>query len=450
MTVPDSFSPTSAMKDEAQRGLDWRNEFNRGGTEVGVARARDIVNGRALSLDTVKRMASYFARHEVDKQGQGWSPDEEGYPSAGRIAWALWGGDPGRRWALAIITESEGRSDDPQENYRMDVNEETRDMEDSVYPLSPRQNAQYDADEQLVEVFGKYDQGNGPDGAHYVAASPFAGDGLVCSSCAFYEGPRGCEIVDGDIDPSGICKRWVIPAELLTAGDPAPADMPADGGPRAHITPVETRKVNGRDVEFRMMTAPLQIEERAVDTAGPVKFVGYAAVFDSPSERLWDPRHGEFVETISRSAFNRTLAAKREVRMYVNHNSDMVLSSTRSGTLTLSVDERGLRVESDLPDTSYARDLEALMRSGVVDSMSFGFSIPTGGDAWSADGSSRELREIILHEVSVVTGFPAYPDTAGASVRTSDDPEEGDDEDEVIGVPVMLARRINDLYAKKA
>lgn len=91
--------PTQEMAAEAERGLAWRDEFNRGGTEVGVARARDIANRRNLSPDTIGRMVSYFARHEVDKQGQGWSEGEEGYPSAGRIAWALWGGDAGRAWA---------------------------------------------------------------------------------------------------------------------------------------------------------------------------------------------------------------------------------------------------------------------------------------------------------------------------------------------------------------
>jgi HK97 family phage prohead protease len=91
------------MREEADRGLAWRREHGRGGTEVGVARARDIANGRALSIDTVQRMASYFARHEVDKQGQGWAPGEEGFPSAGRIAWALWGGDAGRSWATNIL-----------------------------------------------------------------------------------------------------------------------------------------------------------------------------------------------------------------------------------------------------------------------------------------------------------------------------------------------------------
>jgi HK97 family phage major capsid protein/HK97 family phage prohead protease len=91
--------PTPAMAEEAQRGLDWRAEFGRGGTEVGVARARDLANRRELSLDTIRRMASFFARHAVDKEAQGFRPGEEGYPSAGRIAWALWGGDPGQSFA---------------------------------------------------------------------------------------------------------------------------------------------------------------------------------------------------------------------------------------------------------------------------------------------------------------------------------------------------------------
>ena len=91
--------PTKAMAEEAQKGLDWRKEFGRGGTEVGVARARQLTNRQELSADTVRRMHSYFSRHEVDKEGEGFSPGEDGYPSAGRIAWALWGGDVGQSWA---------------------------------------------------------------------------------------------------------------------------------------------------------------------------------------------------------------------------------------------------------------------------------------------------------------------------------------------------------------
>jgi HK97 family phage portal protein len=92
-------TPPQGARDEAQKGLDWRREYGRGGTEVGVARARDIARGANLSDETIGRMVSYFARHEVDKQAEGFNSGEDGYPSAGRIAWALWGGDAGRTWA---------------------------------------------------------------------------------------------------------------------------------------------------------------------------------------------------------------------------------------------------------------------------------------------------------------------------------------------------------------
>jgi len=107
-----NFTPPSAAQAEARRGLEWRDEYNRGGTEVGVARARDISNGKNMSPDTINRMVSYFARHEVDKEGEGWSPSQDGYPSAGRIAWALWGGDPGRSFANRVKRQMEARDAD--------------------------------------------------------------------------------------------------------------------------------------------------------------------------------------------------------------------------------------------------------------------------------------------------------------------------------------------------
>jgi hypothetical protein len=106
----DFVAPAGA-KEEAERGLAWREEFGRGGTAVGVARARDIANGKNLSPSTVSRMVSYFARHEVDKQGQGWSPDQDGFPSAGRIAWALWGGDAGKTWAEKVKRQMDSRKE---------------------------------------------------------------------------------------------------------------------------------------------------------------------------------------------------------------------------------------------------------------------------------------------------------------------------------------------------
>ena len=107
--------PTNSMAEEAARGLQWRKKFKRGGTTVGVARANQLMNKENLSIDTVKRMYSYFSRHEVDKQGKGFSQGEEGYPSAGRIAWALWGGDAGFSWSTKvrnqIVREQEGKAE---------------------------------------------------------------------------------------------------------------------------------------------------------------------------------------------------------------------------------------------------------------------------------------------------------------------------------------------------
>ena len=91
--------PTDGMVTEAKRGIEWRKEFNRGGTRIGATRASQIVAKEKLSPRTVRRMNSFFARHEVDKRADGFRPGEKGYPSNGRIAWSLWGGDAGQSWS---------------------------------------------------------------------------------------------------------------------------------------------------------------------------------------------------------------------------------------------------------------------------------------------------------------------------------------------------------------
>lgn len=108
------FTPPKGVREEARRGLEWRREFNRGGTAVGVARARDLSNGKSISPETAKRMKAYFDRHEVDKKGEGFSPGEKGFPSAGRIAWALWGGDAGQAWANKLVRQIEAQMEATQ------------------------------------------------------------------------------------------------------------------------------------------------------------------------------------------------------------------------------------------------------------------------------------------------------------------------------------------------
>jgi len=91
--------PTAGMSEAAERALKWREEYNRGGTGVGVRRARQLIARENLTERDVLDMFSFFSRHEVDKQAEGFSEGEDGFPSAGRIAWDLWGGDGGFRWS---------------------------------------------------------------------------------------------------------------------------------------------------------------------------------------------------------------------------------------------------------------------------------------------------------------------------------------------------------------
>jgi len=107
--------PTEGMKTEAQKGLDWRKEYGRGGTRIGATRARQIVADENLSDETIKRMYSFFSRHEVDKQAEGFSSGEDGYPSNGRIAWALWGGDAGFSWSKRLVKQMDDDRDYEEE-----------------------------------------------------------------------------------------------------------------------------------------------------------------------------------------------------------------------------------------------------------------------------------------------------------------------------------------------
>jgi HK97 family phage major capsid protein len=91
--------PTAGMRAEAERYRAWKADGEPGGTDVAAGRASQILSGDELSPDTAITMRAWFARHEVDKQGEGFSPGEDGYPSPGRVAWAAWGGDPGQTWS---------------------------------------------------------------------------------------------------------------------------------------------------------------------------------------------------------------------------------------------------------------------------------------------------------------------------------------------------------------
>jgi hypothetical protein len=96
-TIPKS------VQEEAKRALEWRKKHDRGGTPVGLNTARTLAKGGQVGINKVRHIAKYFPRHEVDKKGKGYKPGQDGFPSAGRIAWALWGGDAAWRWSRQIV-----------------------------------------------------------------------------------------------------------------------------------------------------------------------------------------------------------------------------------------------------------------------------------------------------------------------------------------------------------
>lgn len=150
-------------------------------------------------------------------------------------------------------------------------------------------------------------------------------------------------------------------------------------------------------MERRALTAPLELRAESRTIAG------YAAVFNSETDI-----GGMFRETIAPGAFSSSLSG--DVRALFDHDSGHVLGRTKSGTLRLSEDEKGLAVEIDLPDTQVGRDLRESMTRGDIDGMSFGFRVTKQEWDESADPPLRTIREVELFEVSVVT-FPAYADT---------------------------------------
>jgi len=129
----EGYKPTSGMQSAARRAIKLKEQGKAkgAGTAVGWTRARQLARGETLSLSTVKRMYSFFSRHEVDKKGKDWDNAEN--PSNGKIMWLAWGGDAGFSWSRKIVEREKKmkKSLEVQE-----VIEEIKDMlEDAVNPI---------------------------------------------------------------------------------------------------------------------------------------------------------------------------------------------------------------------------------------------------------------------------------------------------------------------------
>jgi len=142
------------VQNEAKRALEWRKEHKRGGTPVGLNTARTLAKGGQIGLKKVRHIARYFPRHEIDKKAKGYEPGEDGFPSRGRIAWALWGGDAAWRWSQAIV-ERENKKAITADGYAMSGYEQ----DESDYGMAVRYGTDVDAFKKAHEL----DENVGPE-----------------------------------------------------------------------------------------------------------------------------------------------------------------------------------------------------------------------------------------------------------------------------------------------
>jgi hypothetical protein len=152
-------------QEEAKRALDWHKEFHRGGTPVGLNSARTLAKGGQIGIEKVRHIAKYFPRHEVDKKATGYQPGEKGFPSRGRIAWALWGGDAGWKWAQTIV-ERENKKAIRADGYA------DHGYEEDAYNYAT--DTSYDADVDAFKIAAATDNG----AVEFIARMRMDGSGI--------------------------------------------------------------------------------------------------------------------------------------------------------------------------------------------------------------------------------------------------------------------------------
>lgn len=382
--MAETYRPPKGVQEEAQRALKWIADGKAGSgfTDTGRARAAQLARGDALSAETVLRMYSYLSRHEVDKQGKGFNPGDEGYPSPGRVAWAAWGGDPGLAWSSRIRDQLAERTAMLEEAIM-----ETRDLPPSYRP----------SESEDVPVFRP-----------------------SCATCAYFtlsvdptsgEASGSCAKWDAGCDPEGYCDAWESHGENLPgwlkddeeAEEPAvevEVEIPLEMN--SADPEVEERKSLLEACEKRSIPAELRAETMA---DGTVRVRGYAAVFNQESTGL------PFREVITPGAFARSLDRGDDVFLLVNHDTDQLpLARRSSGTLTLSEDENGLLIDAELdPANPRAAEVASVLARQDASEMSFAFKVAEGGSRKREDGV-RELSDLDLFEVSIVT-WGAYNQT---------------------------------------
>lgn len=412
------------IRSAARKGLDYYGQGLAGDGLVDrtVREARDMARGD-ITEDKVIRTNAWGARHLVDLDApKNSDPDDKEFPGAGAVAFYLWGinpldPEPAMNWFMSKAEAIKAERADAPAPPKDQVTGSDK---------NPVGSAKAPAGSKTIELSAAVEEGLSNKAKEHndeVGDNPAKRATVGMLRTVFR---RGAGAYSTSHRPGVTRDQWAYARVnaflyLLRNGRPENDKYIGDNDllPKSH--PKSSRSLGyfgtsigdmDSTVETRRITSN-EFELRADPQGNGMSFTGYAAVFNSPSEPL------PFIERIMPGAFSKSLKSKNNVRMYMNHDSSMLLATTRAKTLRLSEDSKGLLVDASLPDTTIGRDLSVLMKRGDVNSMSFGFTVPSGGDMWSDDGQSRELRQIKLYEVSVVTGFPAYAATT-AVVRSLD------------------------------
>lgn len=372
--------PPDYMRANAARGLELHEEGKSGGGVV----PQTIEDARAMAAGEVserkwRKIGPWIARHMVDLEAKGVA---EGEITAGVVAHLLWGSGASKSAAERTMDYA---------NSVVSHLDKEHSMTDKV-----EAPARAEADDLSV---GDLCRWSASGGTAYGRIETKATDGSIKAV------PRGPTMEGTPEEPAFLTRVFVFDGEEWSRTEVATVHRAAaltkiDDFPErsARNKWVSTDK-NGKRVGYSTT------EVRAIGDGNTL--VGYAAVFDSDSEPL------PFIETVSRGAFAKTLDDRADVRLLIDHEG-VPLARTTSGTMRLTEDERGLKVEADLdPANPDAARVISALRRGDLSQMSFAFDAVR--DSWSADGQRRELQEVRLYDVSVVT-FPAYEDTV-AEVR---------------------------------
>ncbi len=405
--------PTEAMANEAQRGLDWRKEHGRGGTEVGVARARQLVNRQELSADTVRRMHSYFSRHEVDKQGEGFTPDEDGYPSAGRIAWALWGGDAGQSWARNKDRQLDNIDED-----------NTRALSGSA--LEGVKNKVEEHNEEFGDVKSKrvtvgmlskvYERGIGayktnPQSVRPSVSSPEQWAMARVNSFLFAvrNGKFRSGKHDTDLLPEGhpmktekeerMEKRHIVDVKetedsyVITFGKSMPDEMQESGNDEMESRPYhdeEEERISRADLTLRAM----ELEEKTIDTEKRTVMVGVSS--EAPVERSF----GQEVIDHSRDNMNLDFLNSGRAPLLMNHDMEQQIGVVES--VELDENARRLRARVRFGKGERASEVFDDVADGIRQNISVGYRIDSRVER---DGDPEDYYRVATTpmEISIVS-----------------------------------------------